>query len=114
EIVKLLLDRGDIDINTKSSSGDTVLIVACCHFKSDKSVHTLELLLGRRDLEVNATNQHGDTALIKLCKQFYEQETLAGTLLKRQDIDVNIKNKEGKTALMIAKENGHKNIAKLL
>jgi ankyrin repeat protein len=75
---------------------------------------TLRLLLGRKDLEVNAINQHGNTALIELCKRDYGQGKLTGALLQRLDIDVNIKNKEGKTALMIAKENQHKGIAKLL
>jgi ankyrin repeat protein len=108
-LIKMLLERDDTAINTKSSTEYTALIVKCRVFWNSQ-VDTLKLILGRKDLEINATNQHGNTAFVETCKRGYEWEELVGSLLERQDIDVNIKNREGKMALMIAKEKGYEKL----
>jgi ankyrin repeat protein len=60
DIVKLLLERKDIDINIKDNDGWTTLIFASEYGEID----VIKLLLEREDIDINIKNNNGWTALI--------------------------------------------------
>jgi ankyrin repeat protein len=58
-VVKLLLAREDVDVNSKDQFGMDTLFI-CCSFGSDR---TAELFLAREDVDVNSKNNYGRTPL---------------------------------------------------
>jgi len=60
EIVKLLLDRKDLNVNLQNNNGWSALMIAC----SDIKLEIITLLLDRKDLNINLQNNNGLSALM--------------------------------------------------
>jgi hypothetical protein len=97
EMVQLLLSRG-ADINSKNTSGHTVLMILSEDVTSDL---VWELINAGAKLEQKDAD--GNTALINLA---YRNNVDSVKTLLEAGAKVNAKNKQGQTALMIAASNG--------
>ncbi|KAN0074193.1 Ankyrin repeat-containing domain protein [Elaphomyces granulatus] len=98
DIVKLFLDREDIDVNRQDYiSGETALDLAIIFGK----LEAIKLLLDRDDLDLNnSNNRYRWTPLHWAC--FYRNLPAVDLLLKRKDVDPNAKNYRGSTPLAYA------------
>ena len=130
EVVRLLLDRDDIDVNQAMNNGITPLYIACAR----GNVDIVRLLLGRDDIDVNQAKEDGTTPLsIAQAKKFTEivalfevvntplvnasrkgKVDIVKRLLAREDIDVNQADGFKRTPLYHACKEGHVEIVKLL
>ena len=88
-IVKLFLNRPDIDVNIQDIDGEAAL-----HRVRSKDV--LSLLLTHPKININIKNKKGNTPLHKVCER---DLSLLEPLLNHPNIQPNIQNKEGETAL---------------
>ena len=97
-IIRMLLDREDIDVNIKSRHcGLTALSLAAKY----GHVGTVKILIKRQDILVNSCCNDGDTALILAALKM--KASVVKELLNHPDIDVNIQDQYGRTALSYAK-----------
>ena len=103
KIVKMLLEREDIDVNIElRQSGLTVLYAAILYGKRRDPGHgytsTVKQLLQRPEILVNTRNEvGGNTPLMAAIKR--RQANVVEELLRHPDIDVNIQDAAGHTAL---------------
>ena len=81
-ITRMLLEREDIDINTKTEYGTTALSLAAAHGRAG----VVKILLERPDILVNDRCTFGYTALMEAAK--VRQASVVEELLKHPDIDV--------------------------
>ena len=100
------LFRGGFDINTKSSTGVTVLHRAAC-YQAEMVKYLLELEGGR--LSINAQNAQGNTPLHLAVESDLEEVV---KLLLENGSDMEINNREGKTPLQLAHRRGDKRVMK--
>ena len=63
-VVRLLIERDDVDINAKDKGGQTALILAT---KLGYEA-VVRLLIGRDDIDINTKGQYGQTALMRAVK----------------------------------------------
>lgn len=93
-VVKLLLERADVDINRIDSweNGPLSYAVMKGH------VAIVQLMLARDGVDVNSKNQWGGTPLLYAVEG--RHEALVKLLLERADIDVNCKRDIGPTSHM--------------
>jgi ankyrin repeat protein len=98
DVVKLLLDREDIDVNYHHRFGDTVG-TALCEAVSCNYVEAAKLLLQRDDIDVNDTDR-GTTALLFACRSHCLE--IVDLLLGKEDISVNARDVNGYTPLSSA------------
>ena len=116
KIVKLLLSKNDVDMNSRDVDGQTALFEAC----REGHEAVVELLLSRNDVAVDATctdwdlfgKYPGQTALFAASRRGYDG--IVGLLLSRQDVDVNLQDDNGQTALFLACQDGLESTVKLL
>jgi hypothetical protein len=102
EIVKELLDKSDIDVNTKTAKGTTPLLRASLN----GNLEIVKALLNSDEIDVNAADKDGNTALfIASSKGNLE---IVKALLKADGIKVNAK------TLMAATNAGHSKVAEEL
>ncbi|KAF8463346.1 hypothetical protein BDZ91DRAFT_732102 [Kalaharituber pfeilii] len=86
-IVRLLLDRSDIQINLTDKNGETPLFRAisrCCE-------GIVRLLLDRSDIDINLPNKEGTTPFYNAVQ--WGIEDISCLLLDRSDIDINLSHK---------------------
>ncbi|KAL8996311.1 MAG: hypothetical protein Q9169_004150 [Polycauliona sp. 2 TL-2023] len=107
DVVKALIDHGAYHRVTNESKR-TVLHVACSTDKAKPDI--IELLL-KEGFAVNALGDRGDTALHNASR--VGSSDVAKILLSHH-ADQTIKDKEGRTPLVVAWQNGHSHIIKLL
>ncbi|KAH6859182.1 ankyrin repeat-containing domain protein [Coprinopsis sp. MPI-PUGE-AT-0042] len=103
-IVKLLLERDDIQPNAANNAGLTPLTWA----SQGGNEVIVKLLLKRDDIQPNLADRDGSTPLIWASRNGFE-----GTirlLLERDDIQLDAANKDGKTAL----DYGHASIRRMI
>jgi len=93
EIMKLLVQRKDIDINKQSNDGYTALHLACYHNPCNAKV-----LLTHNDIDINKKSDCGDTAIIFAMKQ--HNYYLAIIIAERKDFYSNVADKYGRTPIM--------------
>jgi len=106
EIVKLLLQRSDIDINGYLTEGNP-LVEACK--KGHKNI--IVELLKNDNIKVNGSMKYG-IPLVEASRGGYED--IVKLLLEHPDIDVNGRPDEKITPLVAASMEGRENIVKLL
>ncbi|KAF8421782.1 ankyrin repeat-containing domain protein [Tirmania nivea] len=101
-VVKLLLERNDVDVDASDEDGQSPLSWAA------KNGHeaVVQLLLERNDVDVNAKGKGGRSPLSWAAENGHE--AVVQLLLERNDVDVNTKNNSGQSPLSWAAENGHK------
>jgi Ankyrin repeats (3 copies)/Ankyrin repeats (many copies) len=107
-VVKLLLARADVEINSKSEYGRTPLSYAA----ENGHETVIKLLLARADVEINSKNKYGRTPLSYATVNGHE--AVVKLLLARADVEINSKSKYGWTPLLYAAENGREAVIKLL
>jgi len=105
-LVRALLKRPDVDINSKDSKfGHTALSWAAG--KGHEEV--VRALLERPDINVNSQSSSGLSPLSRAAKEGHQKVVQA--LLERKDVDINSKDsKFGYSALLWAAGNGHKEV----
>ena len=108
EIVKILLERPDIDVNKPNVSKNRPLLISA----TLNNIETTKLLLARDDIDVNAKSDEGFTALINATTN--NNTEIIKLLLARDDIDVNAKSDEGYNSLINATAKNNTEIIKLL
>jgi hypothetical protein len=100
DVVKLLLDREDIDINKQDDRGYTALSHAVQCFTPRPGIEPAKLLLDRDDIDVNLPNRYGQTPLYFACRLSYVSAVdLVDLLLKKEGVDVNARDIRGCTPL---------------
>ncbi|OBT64232.1 hypothetical protein VE03_06864 [Pseudogymnoascus sp. 23342-1-I1] len=109
-IVKLLLERKDIEADIKDKNGQTPLSWAARGQGRSESV--VELLLGRHDVDANSTDKEGLTPLSWAIER--GNSSIAKLLLRRHDVDVNVKDKGGESLLSRTVRRGDEPHVKLL
>ena len=107
-MVKLLLERKDIEVDEKDNYGQTPLLFAAANGHET----VVKLLLERKDIEVDEKDNYGQTPLSFAAKRGLK--TVVKLLLERKDIDADAKDWYGRTPLSFAAEKGQKTVVKLL
>jgi ankyrin repeat protein len=108
EIVKLLVERDDVDVNSRDELGYSPLTYAAG--AGHKTM--VQLLLKRNDIEVNLDCGMGWTPLSWAAKN--GQEAVVKLLVNRDDIEIDSKDSAGRTPLSKAAEDGREVIVELL
>ncbi|KAN0072962.1 Ankyrin repeat-containing domain protein [Elaphomyces granulatus] len=100
EIVRLLLQRPDINPNFVSTDGETAFTRAINTDSSSDRQAIIKALLDKEGIDVNLQDNFGRTPLCHaMDKDCFEAAKL---LLERDDIDINIPDNDGQTALHYA------------
>ena len=107
-ILKLMLEREDVDINAIDTCGDTALILATRLGKGK----IVELLLARKDIDINSADKNGLTPLMHAVK--HGCVGLIKHILQHREMDINTQNKGGKTALIVASRYSQETAVKVL
>ena len=100
KVIKLLLDRDDIDHNIPDNHGCTPLFIAVSG--SNRSVQVVDLLLRKKGIDVNARDEKGSTALALVCTTKARSEDTVDfvrLLLSHPDTDPNILDNNGVSVL---------------
>jgi ankyrin repeat protein len=143
DLVKILIQRSDVNVNIKNKNDDAALILAVwkdsieivqlllnrdeldVNVKNRDNVSSLifavnnsnlemiELLLSQTDIDINAKQENGNTVLINAIHKNINLDVIK-LLLNRDNIDVNAKENSGYTALMVAVNNSNLDAVKLL
>jgi len=108
DIVKMLLERPDVDVNMKGAYGKTPLIIATWVGQKD----IVQLLLNHPQIDVNFQTGRIQPAL--LVATWLGHTDIVQLLLKHPRIDKNIQNRWGETAFFLSISLSRKKIAKLL
>ena len=109
EVVKLLLEKDDIDLNFEDISGRTALFYAAR--KGHDAV--VKLLLEKNGTDLNLKDiLSGQTVLSYAAENGHD--TVVKLLLEKDGIDLNSKSTNSQTALSYAAWNGHNEVVKLL
>ncbi|KAI9783411.1 MAG: hypothetical protein M1839_003946 [Geoglossum umbratile] len=109
-MVKLLLAKDEVDINSKDSEfGWTALSWAAG--KGHEAV--VKLLLAKHGVDINSKDsKYGQTALSWAAER--GQEAVIKLLLTKDRVDINSKDSDGRTALSWAAGGGHEAVVELL
>ena len=108
DVVAVLLEQGEIDVNSTNQIGRTALHMAALR----GHVAIIELLLNQQGTEINQANNYGRTALHWAASQGHAP--VVQVLLSKPGIEVNRANSGGLTALHLAASRGHINVLTLL
>lgn len=107
-LVKLFLERNEVDVNVQNSIGMTALLSAAAHGHES----TVKLLLDRNDVDVNERDFLSQCALFGAVRS--QMTSIVELLLTIDDIDVNIPTTIGDTPFSFAAERGYKEVGRLL
>ena len=108
-VVRLLIERDDVDINAKDRDGRTPLIFAVVNGHEAVA----RLLIERDDVDINAKDSIGWTPLICAAKSGHE--AVVRLLIERDDVDINARGGTyGQTPLIYAASYGHMAVVRLL
>jgi len=95
----------NLQINHKSSRGNTALIAACQSNNSD----TVEQILSVPGIDINIINNSGETALM-----FCRNSVILQKLISREELNVNVQNEKGNTILINSIEENLQDCVNLL
>ena len=108
EVVKVLLERKNVDPNHPNKNDRTPL--ACAALNGHERV--VNLLLEREDVDPNRPGKDGGGPLGYAA--YAGHEGVVGLFLKRENVDPNLPDKHDTTPLGFAANNGHEGVVKLL
>jgi len=103
ELFIRLIRRPDININLRTSFGETALMIATrsTNYESVEMADTLNELLRVPGIDLNLQNEYGRTALMNLMEFDSNQNLdILQTLLNHPDLDVNMQDEYYSTALI--------------
>jgi ankyrin repeat protein len=108
DAVRLLMKRGDVDINAINTRKYTPLTAA------SEAGHreVVAVLLGRQDIDVNHQCIHKRTALLLATTRGHDP--IVDLLLRHKQVDVNLADSSGHTPIFYAAKQGHLNILRML
>ncbi|KAF8455621.1 ankyrin repeat-containing domain protein [Kalaharituber pfeilii] len=110
-IVRLLLERADVDVNMIGRYNETPLSGAAFH--GHEAI--VRLLLERADVDVNMRGEYGsDGETPSMGATLNGHEAIVRLLLERPDLDINFPDEFGETPLSIAIDQQYLPIIKLL
>ena len=107
-VVKLLLDRDDVEADSRDKSGLTPLMFAVQRGHGA----VVKLLLDRDDVEADSRDDLGLTPLSRAALE--GRGAVVELLLDRDDVEADSRDKLGRTPLTIAANGGHGVVVKLL
>jgi ankyrin repeat protein len=107
-IVSSILEREDVDVNSKDQSGRTLLSWAA----HDGNEAVIKVLLDTDKVDVNAKNRFEQTPLSWAAQNGHK--AVVKMLLDTGKVDVNEKNQSKQTPLSCAAKNGHEMVVKTL
>jgi len=107
-VVKILLERDDVNPNKANWYGETPLWAAA--FNEHEGV--ARMLLKRHDVNPDEANEDGETPL--WLAAFRGHEGLVKALLGRGDVNPDSPNNDGETPLWCAASGGHEGVVKIL
>ena len=108
EVVKLLLSRKDVDVNSRDDKYNTPLHIAAAQGYNG----IVKQLLAHKDIEVNPNSTLYGTPLLVAAKNGHL--AVIKLLASRKDIGINMKNKYRETALHLAARQGHNHVVQYL
>ena len=106
-VVRLLLERNDVDANSKDKDAQTPLTLAAIGGHEN----AVRLLLERNDVDANSKDKHGHTPLTWAVVEGHKH--VVQLLREHNDVDANLKDKDDQTLLALAAVEGHKNMMRL-
>ncbi|RFU32928.1 hypothetical protein B7463_g3428, partial [Scytalidium lignicola] len=107
-VVKLLVERNDVESDSKDKYGRTPLVWAA--IKGHEAI--VKLLVERDDVEADSKDRSGRTPLSRAAENGFE--AVVKLLLERDDVEADSKDNSGRTPLSRAAENGSEVVVKLL
>ena len=109
-IVKMLLQRKDVDVNQSTSDFGSTALYMCCR---NGHTHICKMLLARGEIDVNKAMAAGLTPFYIACSE--GKSEIVEMLLARAEIEVNkARTDDGATPLFAACYTGHKTIVATL
>jgi len=107
-VVKLLLRRGNVDVDARNELGQAPLHLAVRHGHAN----VVKMLLQRADINVNVKDSAGASPLHLASDEGHIKVTQL--LLERKDVDVNVRNDANSSPIQVAARKGHVEIVQLL
>ena len=107
-VVRLLVERADVEADSKDDYGQTPLLTAAENGREA----VVRLLVGRADVKTDLKDNSGQTPLLKAA--LYGQEAVVRLLVERPDVEADLKDNYGQTPLSGAAENGREAVVRLL
>jgi hypothetical protein len=107
-VVKLLVERDDVEADSKDKDGGTPLSFAA----ENGHEAVVRLLVERDDVEADLKDKDGRTPLSYAAA--YGHEAVVRLLVERDDVEADSKDKNGRTPLSCAAANGHEAVVDLL
>lgn len=84
--IRNFLDNHDLNINSKSKSGETILMISC----KNNDLELINYLLNQPDIDVNIEDDFGETALTISLEEEIEEEII-DLIIKKSDINISLK-----------------------
>ena len=107
-VVKLLVERGDVEADSKDNSGRTPLSWAAG--RGHEAV--VKLLVERGDVEADSKSKNGQAPLSWAAERGHE--AVVKLLVERGDVEADLRDNSGQTPLSWAAKAGHEAVVKLL
>jgi ankyrin repeat protein len=110
EVVRMLLTRGDVQVNVRDARKQTPLMHAALW---PRGVAVIKILLERDDIKINWQDANGQTAL-SIAAACRDSEAEVRALLGHSEVQADLKDDAGRTPLSYAAELGSTEVVKLL
>ena len=107
-VVRLLIERGGIDLNARDDEATTPLTWAA--LSGHEAV--VRLLIERSDVELNAKDDREQTPLIWAAR--HGREAVVRLLIEKDGVDINASDVEWRTPFLCAAMEGHEAVVRLL
>ncbi|KND92754.1 Inversin [Tolypocladium ophioglossoides CBS 100239] len=107
-VVRLLLEREDIDVNPRDEMGQTPLLIAT----EQGHVEIVRLLLAKSNVNINARDEDGQTALVSAAQAGLMSIVCA--LLAHDDVNINLCDYDKRTPLIAATMFGKRTVVDYL
>ena len=107
-VVRLLIERDSVDINSKDGFGQAPLSMAA----ENGHEAVVRLLIERDSVDIDARDGDRKTPLFIASENGHE--AVVRLLIESDGVDINARDVDGKTPLFIASENGHEAVVRLL
>ena len=107
-VVKILLERGEVNPDKSDNYGQTPLSHAACSGHGG----VVKMLLGRKEVNPNKPNNDDQTPLSRAASNGHEG--VVKILLGREEVNPDKPDNDGRTPLSLAAWNGHQGVVKIL